>query len=399
MTEPSPASPQIFHCPNCGAALPDPTATSVTCQYCGTRILVPPEYLPKEKLPALEAAQGEAQPGSPAGLFIGIAVFILGLVGIIFLLRACTAKKLASQSPTLAAPTRAPLATPVAVLSTATLEPFANLLAHFGGQGSGPGQFDDSRFIDVDQDGNLYVADYIDGRVQKLDPSGKFVWLVNIPPKENGNTPIRDLVVTLDGRVYVARSPDILVYNPDGSLSMTIRGDSPTTYYEVLDIDPSNTLFALHSFDESTSLVKMNTQGETLLRVDDLDSQLGKHNRLHSVRMAVDGLGNIYLLNGSGEALYLFDPNGQFRDILVSKGEAPGQLNFSMNVAVDGQGRIYLINNSQIQVLDAQGSFLKGFDIDYSYGSPFDLALDLEGNLYLVTSSGNILKYRLALGE
>jgi DNA-binding beta-propeller fold protein YncE/DNA-directed RNA polymerase subunit RPC12/RpoP len=408
MSDNPPDSPQIFHCPNCGAALPDPDAASVICRYCGTRILVPPEYQPKGKMAGPAALPAAAQSGSSPRsslllTFLLAAVFTLVLIGVIALLRGAPGRKTASQG--LAAPAAQvqqpfPSPSPVEIETlTPVPTPFASLLLQFGGQGSGAGQFDDSRFIDVDRDGNIYAADYTDGRVQKFDPSGKFLWLVNIPPKEGGSTTIRDLAVGMDGTVYVLRSPDILVYHPDGSPAATLSGNPPAAYYDALDIDPANTLYALHSFADLTSLVKLSPQGEVLLRTDDLDSQLGKHFTLSSVRLAVDGLGNSYLLNGSGDALYLFDANGQFRDILASKGEAPGQLNFPMNVAVGGDGRIYLINNSQIQVLDSNGAFLNGFDIDYSNGSPFDLTLDLQGNLYLITSSGHISKYRVNLKE
>jgi len=276
---------------------------------------------------------------------------------------------------------------------------FASLVLQFGGEGSGAGKMDDSRYIAVDREGNIYTADYSDGRVQKFDPAGKFLWLVNVPENDNEYTTIRDMAVGMDDRIYVVRHPDILIYNADGSPAGSINGHFPDTFYDVLDIDPSNTLFALHVAAGETSLIKLNAQGEVLLRVDDLESQLGRNASLMSIRMVVDGLGNSYLLNSMNDELYLFDTEGQFRDKLASKGDLPGQLNFPMNLAVDGNGRVYLINDSQIQVLDSDGTFLAGFDWDYSTGSAFDLTLDLDGNLYFITNKGQILKYTLDFGN
>lgn len=44
MTSKSASSPQLFHCPTCGASLPVPDTTTVRCEYCGSNVLVPAEY-------------------------------------------------------------------------------------------------------------------------------------------------------------------------------------------------------------------------------------------------------------------------------------------------------------------------------------------------------------------
>ena len=407
MPETTPDSPRTFYCPNCGAALPEPDDTSVICQYCGSRILVPLEYQPKRMEDNLSSLPYVDQSGSPPrrSLFpitmILVVVFILILFGIISLLRATSAKKIASQGEAVVVQVRISTASPVPVLPTATPipEPNAKLVLQFGGEGSGAGKFEDSRFISVDKASNIYVAEYSAGRVQKFDPTGKFEWLINVPEAVDGHATIHDMAVGMDGRVYVVRNPDILIYNPDGSSAGIIDGLLTEANYEALDIDPSNTLYAIHAGEDQTSLVKLNGQGEILQRVDDLDGQLGKHFRLSSVRTAVDGLGNSYLLNPSGAELYLFDSDGQFRDRVAGNGDQPGQLDFPMNVAVDGEGRLYLINQGQIQLLNPDGSFLAGFDWDYSNGSAFDLTLDLGGNLYVVTNNGNIFKYTLDIKD
>jgi len=401
MSEIPPTSPLTFHCPNCGAGLPVPDAASVVCQYCGTRILVPPEYQPKRtedglsSLPFPDQSKSLPHRGRLPLIIILVVFSILFLIGIIGLTQMLSSKKTVSYGPGVVEQINIPTPSPANVLPAVspTPKPFANLVLQFGGEGSGAGKFEDSRFIAVDREDNIYAAEYINGRVQKFDPSGKFVWLVNIPEDANGSTTIRDMAVGMDNRIYIVRPPDILIYNPDGSPAGIISGHLPDTYYDALSIDPSNTLFAIHAGKDQTSLVKLNAQGETLLRTDNLDGQLGKHFSLTSVRMVVDGLGNSYLLNPSGAELYLFDSDGHFRDKLASKGNLPGQLNFPMNVAVDGDGHIYLINQSQIQLLDSNGSFLAGFDWDYSVGSAFDLTLDLGGNLFIITNNGHISKY------
>jgi hypothetical protein len=43
--------------------------------------------------------------------------------------------------------------------------------------------------VTLDSEGNLWAADYQDGRVQQFDPSGKFLQLIQVPPDKN-ETPI-----------------------------------------------------------------------------------------------------------------------------------------------------------------------------------------------------------------
>jgi len=86
---------------------------------------------------------------------------------------------------------------------------FAQIVQEFGAKGSGPGQLDDARYVTLDADGNIWTADYQDGRVQQFDPSGKFRQLIQVPPDKNDMTLIEGLAADLRGNLYVARGGDI----------------------------------------------------------------------------------------------------------------------------------------------------------------------------------------------
>ena len=102
------------------------------------------------------------------------------------------------------------------------------IVQEFGAKGSGPGQMDDARYVAIDADGNIWTADYQDGRVQQFDPSGKFLQLIQVPPDKNDNTLIEGLAADLKGNLYVTRGGDILKYSiADGSLSEDVPGQVP----------------------------------------------------------------------------------------------------------------------------------------------------------------------------
>jgi hypothetical protein len=91
-------------------------------------------------------------------------------------------------------------------IPTATPVPATNLMMQFGSEGTGPGQFQDARHIAVDPDGNIYVADYDTGRLQKFDASGKFLQLVNVEANQNAYSFIMDMAVDYAGHLFVVRA-------------------------------------------------------------------------------------------------------------------------------------------------------------------------------------------------
>ena len=58
---------------------------------------------------------------------------------------------------------------------------------HAGAQGEGPGQFDAPAAIALDRQGNIYVADWGNHRIQKFSPDGALVGLFGT----DGNGPFQ----------------------------------------------------------------------------------------------------------------------------------------------------------------------------------------------------------------
>lgn len=85
--------------------------------------------------------------------------------------------------------------------------------------GSGPGQFTSVTDLSVDDGGNVYLVDGQDGRLQKLDPEGGFVWswldtLNDLP----------DCVCWKNSTVYVVAGTDLCRFSEDGILLSRVFG-------------------------------------------------------------------------------------------------------------------------------------------------------------------------------
>lgn len=127
-----------------------------------------------------------------------------------------------------------------------------DVLAAIGGFGEGPGQFKDPSGLAFDADGNLYVADTGNSRIQKFDSSGKPVleWGSWGSPAGLFSSPRG--VACGTGRVYVADADNhrVQVFDPKGRFLYQwgkapvepLRGEGRLHFPTALAVSPSGGL-------------------------------------------------------------------------------------------------------------------------------------------------------------
>jgi DNA-binding beta-propeller fold protein YncE len=108
--------------------------------------------------------------------------------------------------------------------------------------------------------------------------------------------------------------------------------------------------------------------------------------------IAVDGVGNIYLLADSSGSVYKYSPDGILQARFGSSGDEPGQFRAPLDIAVDGQGRIYVSDVKGIQVFANDGRYLGHFDVP---GAPFGMEFNDQGELWVVTNAPAVMKYQI----
>jgi hypothetical protein len=393
-------------------------------------VLVPPEYRQQPeareaRLPVVIQISGAPEPqaidpavpvagGAAAGrsrsmvglsLALVIICLVAGVIGAVLaaagaFTTAAVVNQSVSQVITQAATPPAIPTEMAPLLATLSPNPDYSFALQFGAAGTGPGQFDDARYLAVDTSGNIYTAEYQDGRLQSFDPTGKFQQLINVEPDDSDYITISDLASDYKGRLLVARRGDILIYDAaSGAAAGSIPGEFPGTWYDALAIDPANTIYALHTSAGELDLIKLDPDGQVLWRKPQITAGLVKNTEISSVRrLAVDGLGNIYLLDDSQNQVYRYDADGNFVDRFGSKGDGPGLLDSPADLTVDGQGRVYILDQDGIEIFDNNGRPVKLIPDDYD-GYAFDIKLDLAGNVYIITNAPQVYKLKLNLGE
>jgi sugar lactone lactonase YvrE/DNA-directed RNA polymerase subunit RPC12/RpoP len=414
------SNPQLFHCPTCGASLPAPNAPSVRCEYCGSNVLVPAEYRTLQKpepvsispqvMVHVSSASSESPVSSGRGPLAGIIIFIViasivcvTIAGILSAAGVLTtgmffgnAIQEASTQVAVSLPTavvkgliEAPSPTPVPPLSVELI---------FGGEGTGAGKFDDPRYIAIDPDGNIFVADYQDGRIQKFDPNGKFLQLIAVQPDRNEYTLVRDMAADYRGRLLVARGGDVLIYTAsDGTLTDSISGQFPDLNHDKVVVDLVNNLYAMNPTSGADAMVKYDPQGNVLWSNGNLIEGIVQRNKPSNIDVVnVDGLGNIFLLNNIGHEIYKFDTNGNFVDRFGSEGEEPQQFDSPGPMNVDSEGRVFVLDHGEggyiLKVFDNNGSYLKSIPWPDEVTYPRMFIFDLNGKLYTVTNTSQVAR-------
>lgn len=395
-------SAKLFRCPTCGASLDVVDAPSITCKYCGNSVPIPAHLRPQRpqmvqpqviiQTPSFDLSPQytEAVRSSQRIGCIITAVILLFVGGIVVF------SLLSAQGAIQDALGQVGIDPGAIGLGGSTDSSFAELALEFGGKGSGAGKFDDPRYVAVDPNGNIFVADYDSGRLQKFDPAGKFALLIQVEPDSNGNTYIQGMTADYRGNIYVSRGGDILKYSAEsGRLVDTIAGDFPDTIYDGVAIDAANNIYAMHSSAGEDDLLKLSPEGEVLERWTSIVSGVNKDDPAIGLSLAVDGSGNPLIASSFASQVYEYDTNGRFVDRFGEEGTGKGQLESPGALVVDGQDRVFVTTFGRVDAFDRGGKYLGSLPFDYTKGTPFGVAVDLDGNVYVVTNQGLVMKFTL----
>ncbi len=271
---------------------------------------------------------------------------------------------------------------------------YAQVVTRFGSEGTGQGYFNDPRSIAIDGKGYVYVADYGDGRIQRFDSQGNFLNLWTIPPPETSNNVyITSMAADHDGKVFVSVGGEIVVF--DGAQGKEVGrvvidepgGDGPI-YAEDIFMTTDNRLGVVYSGE---SVVLADQSGAVSLSIPNAMSKVTKDSELDG-KIAVDGSGSLYLLGSFNNAVVKYTQDGTYTTRFGGDGDQPGQFSAVDAIAVGPTGQIFVSDIHGIQVFDADGRFVRQFDIG---AVAFGMTFDAQGNLWVATNHSQVTEYRL----
>jgi sugar lactone lactonase YvrE len=106
--------------------------------------------------------------------------------------------------------------------------------------------------------------------------------------------------------------------------------------------------------------------------------------------LAVDGSGNVYVVDTQNQRIQKFTSGGIFMTAWGRQGKGRGEFDAPEGIAVDGSGHVYVADtrNHRIQKFTSSGNFVRqwgkeGVDVG-EFTSPTGIAADTSGNVYVL---------------
>ncbi len=290
---------------------------------------------------------------------------------------------------------------------------------YFGSIGTENGQFTGAHDLAIGPNGDIYVADAKNHRIQRFTADGQFVstWGSYATVDNGGNAPGGTfnepwgIAVAPDGSVYVADTWNYRIqkFTADGKF-VTMWGtagtaDSPDAFWgprgivvnakgQVLVTDTGNNRVLVYDanggFLSQFGLNGMN-QGE-------FDEPVG---------LAIDSEGLLYVADTWNQRIQVFQPlsdgisYGFLREWQVSAWEGQS-VNNKPYIDVDKNGHVFVTDPDAYRILefDNVGNFIRGWG-DYSsgidgFGLPIGIAVDAEGRVWVSDAeNGYMLRFSM----
>jgi outer membrane protein assembly factor BamB len=234
------------------------------------------------------------------------------------------------------------------------------VLETWGSSGAEPGQFSFSDpgggpggDVAFDADGNIYVADFGNRRVQVFDSDRRFVREWGSFGSGNGQfvNPY-GIAVDADANVYVSDygREDVQKFAPDGTWLLTFGGhgteEGQLSYQAGVTAAPDGSIWV---GDFGNGRVQQFSPDGTYLSMWTGDASSGR--LMTPGAIAIDPEGDLYITDTESHRIVLRDANGGPSAVIEGRAGAPGQLSAPVGIALDAAGDIYVSNaeNGRVQ--------------------------------------------------
>ncbi len=287
----------------------------------------------------------------------------------------------------------------------------------FGGTGSANGQLDEPMGIDLDSNGDIFVADRINNRIQKFNGT-THAWMQNIgtpgTDPEQLEDPLSIVLLSDDSMWVVDRA------NGSQNSGSLIKYDASGTFVECITLnqcatnfDFGNTLFASNfnggiETDSSDNLyytkgnevyaIANGTNATIFVKGAAASSADGEFDS--PAGLFVDSVGNILVADKNNGRIQKLESDGDYLSKFGTVGSGDGEFQTPAAITSDSTGDLFVVDagNGRIQKFDSNGNFILDFGSvgqgDDQFAGPVEIVADAADDLYISDSQNDrIVKY------
>ncbi|XP_019613525.1 PREDICTED: tripartite motif-containing protein 3-like [Branchiostoma belcheri] len=268
----------------------------------------------------------------------------------------------------------------------------------FGERGSGTGQFNDPLGVTVSEEGEIFVSDKENQRIQVFTLQGTFVrQFPTVVPGEQEMYP-HDVAMDGEGNLWVVgRTENLWVVGDMDSAEFAVQYNKQGRVLRKFDLQKTGRGRGVavdtrrnHILITQTTEDPSNLHGEVLVfgkkgifgRTVGLVRTVGQQQGMGWPQyITVDGEGNILVSDRDNHCVYVYNEDGQFLFKFGGWGCGEGQLYKPRGICTDRAGNIIVADkgNRRVEMFDKTGKFLKHITTDMK--EPYAVAMATQGQL------------------
>lgn len=317
--------------------------------------------------------------GSILASFIIPAIFFVALLGVIFYFVWTSVNRAVEQFT----PLREVTNNQTPQNRNQEIASIAQEILKFGGEGVGAGKFKDNRTITTDTSGKIFSAEYSGGKIQVFDANGNFQSQITADTTKT----VDALGTDRKGNLFVLQGYDLHRFKTESGENL---GKMRIDFASDLAISLDGKIY----ISTRRSEIRVFSSEGNLLNTIKISKDL---NLDYIERIAIDGKGNLFALDGRNMAVFKLSPEGKlltrFGGRSTEFGDKMPKAMFQGRVydlTIDSQGRLYASQVSRISIFDENGNYLNEFKTTQAFGMAFNDA----DNLF-VASRPFVIKYKL----
>jgi sugar lactone lactonase YvrE/transcriptional regulator with XRE-family HTH domain len=279
------------------------------------------------------------------------------------------------------------------------VSPSGQILARWGRFGKRPGEFNQPTGVAVDGQGNVYVADYGNDRIQKLSPSGRPLAVWGSFGTKPGQFDLPNgLALDSQGNVYVADYANNRVQelSPAGK-PLNVWGGrcgtAPGQFCNPSDVavGPGGTVYVVDFSNGRIERLAPAGRSRGTWSIF-LTSPSNADSNSFPAAIAVDGLGNVYMATPYGNAIHKLSPSG--KELTTWRVGAFDPNSALTGLALEGNGSLAAIGGDRLYRSSLDGGLVAALppatsSVTARFDRPSVVTADRQGHVYVLTGGSD----------